>query len=435
MRSYLLFFAIVGCLGNVFGQSQWNLSQCLDSGVYNNLGLELIKLNTAAADINATQALYNFAPTLSGYASHSYYFGRNLDPVSNEFTQSTRQNSGFSLSGNLTLFDGMSRYYGMKKSQLAVENEIFNKIVAVRNLKLLILTNYLQALLSHEILRLSRDHIHYTNAEYKRMELLIEAEVKVNKELIPIEAQRARDELAVLKAQNDFNWATLQLRQLIQLSDQTNFQIDTSVQFILEDSAIYIEIENLPEIQQKEVARLNAEYDVKLAKSAYFPSLALRGNLGSNFSDSYFISDPTTGTLYVPNFQTQLSENLYQGITFSLSVPIYNQNITRTNQQLKALEVERVELERQQLILEFKTKIAELQRDIENASAELNAALKLVDLATLDFQQAKEQYDAGVINYSILSNKQDLLFTAQSNVVQSKYNYYFKRKILQIYYE
>ena len=85
--------------------------------------------------------------------------------------------------------------------------------------------------------------------------------------------------------------------------------------------------------------------------------------------------------------------------------------------------------------LEIRATISNLRFDLENSQLELNSAMKLLELAKLDFEQAEEQYKAGVINYIILLDKKDRLFAAQSNVIQSKYNYYFKGKLLQLYNE
>lgn len=119
---------------------------------------------------------------------------------------------------------------------------------------------------------------------------------------------------------------------------------------------------------------------------------------------------------------------MYQSLTFSLSIPIYNQH-------QNGIETEKAEIERQQLIWELKSIIASLERDLKNAKLELNSAVKLIEFTRLDFQQSEQEYDAGLLNYMQLLDKKDRFFSAQSNVVQSKYNYYFQRKLLQLYNE
>lgn len=435
MRNVLFIFCYFANSWMSFGQSPWGLDACIDSALFNNLGLKSVEQDILSADLGVNQARYNFTPDLNGYAGHSFNFGRNLDPISNSFTQSTRQNTSFSLSGNLLLFNGMVRYYTLRKNELSAENQYYNYVVAIRNLKMEIVTTYLQALLSHELWLLAKGHLQYTQAEFERMEALIEAEIKSNRDLLSIESQRAKDELVLLRARNDFKLANQRLRQTMQLNTQTSFAVDTALNLVFSDTSIFVEVVNLPEIKQKEILIEQATYNSKIASSAYFPSLSIRAGVGSGYSDSYFLTDPTSGLSYVPNFQDQLAQNRYQSLTFSLIVPIYNQHQNKINQDQKRIELKKAELEREQLEMELRMAINNLYMDVENARLELNSSIKLNEFAKLGFEQAQEQYEAGTINYILFLDKKDRLFMAQSNVIQSKYNYYFKGKLLQLYNE
>jgi outer membrane protein len=137
----------------------------------------------------------------------------------------------------------------------------------------------------------------------------------------------------------------------------------------------------------------------------------------------------------VPNFPTQFAENIYQSVSFSISIPIYSQHNTRTNEQIQLIQTENAKLERDKIIWEMSSTILQLQIDIKNAKSELESSIYVLNLTKLDFDQAENKYQAGQINYAELLTKQDQLFTAQSNVVQAKYNYYFKMKILHLYHE
>ena len=429
----IVFFQLLVLTG--WSQSPWSLEQCLDSALVNNLGLKRANLEVENAQLGLQQAQFNFTPDVNVFAGQSFSAGRNLDPISNTFTQTNRQNSNFNLSGNLVLFNGMARYYMLKKNELMIENQFYNRIVLIRNLKMEIITSYLQALLSYELWKIAKGHLQYTQAEYDRMVAFVEVELKSSREVLAIETQRAKDELILLRAQNDFKLANQKLNQLMQVENQTLFHVDTSYNFLFTDSSVFIQVNKLPEIKQKERAIEQAEYDVKIASSAYFPILSVGAGLGSGYSNSYFLTDPTSGLSYVPNFQSQLTQNMYQNLTFTLTMPIYNQHQTKFNQTQKEMEVKKAQLEREQLELDVRATISNLRFDLENSELELNSAMKLNELAQLDFEQAEEQYKAGVINYIILLDKKDRLFAAQSNVVQSKYNYYFKRKLLQLYHE
>ena len=108
-----------------------------------------------------------------------------------------------------------------------------------------------------------------------------------------------------------------------------------------------------------------------------------------------------------------------------MNIPIFNQHQTKSNVQTRKVEFEKAQLERERLIWDLRGIITKLETDVKNAQAELVAASGMLVLAQQDFNQSEFKFKAGVINYTELLNKKDRLFQAQSNLVQSKYNYYF----------
>lgn len=83
----------------------------------------------------------------------------------------------------------------------------------------------------------------------------------------------------------------------------------------------------------------------------------------------------------------------------------------------------------------MKGTIDQLQIDIKNALAEMDAATLLLSSVEKDFLQTQLRHSNGLITYAEVLNKQDRLYRAQSNLVQSEYNYYFKQKNLMLYHE
>ncbi len=432
-----LFFTTFGlfliAINTMAQDDSWKLERCLDSALKNNNAILQVELDRKIAQIQLNQRKYDFTPQISVGANQTYSFGRNLDPISNEFTQSTRQNSGFGINGNLTLFSGLSRYYEFKKSSIALNNESYNKKIAERNVKLEVYTFYLQAVLSYELFQLSSKHLTYTIQEEKKMNQLIAANAKIPADLVAILSQKSRDKLQISKHQNDHKLALNELRFVMQFKDTSGFQIDTSTTFILNDSSIFIRFENIPELEKSAAEVELALLNKKISASSYLPSLSLQGNIGSGYSDSFFILDPVTGSIFLPSFNTQLRDNISQSITLSLNIPIYNQHNTKTATQLRAIELEKLVLENQRIATQLEQNILKTRADMNVAKAELDGAVKLLSLAQKDFDISRLKYETGTIDYSTFLTKKDLLYQAQSSLIQRKYSYYFARRILELY--
>ena len=306
MIKYLFAISIILSGFSVKAQQLWTLQNCIDSAIQNNSLIQQQLLSAQIAQIQYDQSLYDFSPSLSGSLNQSFNFGRNLDPISNEFTQTTRQNSSLNLNANLVLFNGMIRYYSLQQAKLSILNEEISKKIAVRNLKLQTMSFYLQCIQSTEIIKLTEQHIQFTQAQEDRMVALIKAELKTEYDLFEISSQKARNQLTLLKAQNDLAFAIQQLKRIMQIQDEYELQIDTN-EAILTDTNVFISMEQLPEIQQKDVALKDVMLSKKIATGAYFPDISVYAGLGSGYSDSYFLVDPVSGDVYVPNFPTQFA--------------------------------------------------------------------------------------------------------------------------------
>ncbi len=426
-------------LGTAFcanAQQVWTLENCLDTAVANNPSIRQADLDGYLAEIDKQLAVAAFTPSASVSVGHSFNYGRILDPVSNQFTQSSRQNTNFNGFATLSLFEGMRRYYNLQRTDLLYKGVAYQKAIVTRNMKLEVLTFYLQVLLSNELLKLNREHLRYTEKQESRIARLIEIGNAVETDLIEIRSQKAQDKLTILKTENEKKIGMLRLKQVMQVPVSTRFNIDTSYSAILSDTLAFRSIETMPELLQNQNELEVALMNERGSHAGYFPSLSLSAGIGTNYSDSYFVQDPEDPTnIFVPQFNNQIDQNLYQTIAFQLSIPLYSQHQNRASVQRAEIQIERASLQLETTRRELLNTIEQLNIDISNAKAELELSMELMAIATLDFSNTERKYEQGVINYTDFLAKKDILYQSQSNLVISKYNYYFKTRIKALYYE
>ena len=435
----MIFALILVLLGGGSNYAQtnntWDLQSCIDTALANHPSIKLQELSQELSAVDYREAQYNFTPNLNGNISQSAAFGRNLDPISNEFTQTSRQNTGLNASSSLVLFNGLRRIYSLKLSQLEMANASLNKEIAQRNLKSEVLTYFLEAVLKNELVKLNEWHLAYSTLMEENMRKKIQQETKTTYDLTEILVQKENDKLAIANARFQFQQACMQLRQIIGIDQSRPFLPDTSQSLILKDTAAFKGIDQLPEYRQTALNEKKNELRLKSAQSNYFPQLMFNAGLGTGYSDRYFVTDPVTGEVFVPGVSDQFNQNLYQNISFSLSIPIYNRNQNRSNVSRTQVEVAQQQIKQEQLLDQLRMKINLLKKDIENSVESMNAAAIILDLANEDFEISKVKYEQGLINFTQLAQKKDILYQAQNQFVQSKYNYYFKQKLLAIYYE
>src|SRR6185295_11740373 len=93
-RLYLLAFYLV-FTSTTNAQQPWTLQQCIDYALAHNISIRQADLNKDLSKTTLDQSYAGFFPSLNGSAGHNYYFGRSIDPTSNQFTTSRVQSNSF----------------------------------------------------------------------------------------------------------------------------------------------------------------------------------------------------------------------------------------------------------------------------------------------------------------------------------------------------
>ncbi|MBK8555873.1 MAG: TolC family protein [Lewinellaceae bacterium] len=282
-----------------------------------------------------------------------------------------------------------------------------------------------------------------------------------------IDAQIARDEQALIVAENSKALAYLTLKQLLQLEPDYDLQIERPFVQIPTDvdpmaytlPMVYNEaLGTQPNVRAAGFRINSAEEGVKLAKSGYYPTLSLFANLSSNYSTQFkdFIATgnqlpgaPTTVdingqqvtiTVYQPEFTSkdvkyfdQLDRNFGQGVGVSLNVPIYQNGRTRLSVERARLNVLNAQMQDIQTKQQLKN---DIQTAIANARAgklQLDAAQRSFQASQIAFQNTEKRQQVGAVNILELSTAKTNMDIAENELLIAKYDYIFRLKILDFY--
>jgi outer membrane protein len=304
-------------------------------------------------------------------------------------------------------------------------------------------------LLNKENLKIAKDQIEISESQVEKSKGLVESGSKARAVLLEAQATLATNNQQYTSAQNALDLSLLSLAQLLQISHK-GFDVEEVVLEVSSASLIYSDTDAiyekalsiLPEIKSAEIAVESSELDVKIAKGAYIPSLSFGASLGTSYQhnqgypDERPIIDPDTGDItYVPNgFGQQLSDNMGYYLGFSLNVPIFNRFQTQANVSRSIINQKKTELR----LLDEQIKLRE---SIEKAYADAKAALdqfvssqsSLVAQEEL-FKNAQESFNSGVMTSFDFDQVRNSLVNAQASMVNAKYNFIFRTKLLEYYY-
>ncbi|MFM8431654.1 MAG: TolC family protein, partial [Bacteroidota bacterium] len=342
--------------------SGWTLQQCVNYAVEHNLQVKQTELNVSQNKLIQDQSYASFLPTLNGQMGHNYYWGRAIDPYTNQFSNQQVQSSSFGVSSTLTLFEGLQlqrtlsqsklNYMASRKDLEKIRNDVSLNVVAA----------YLQVLYNQDLLQVLEKQVTATENQYQRMRRMFELGTASKSNFLDLEAQLASDSASLVAGMAQVDQSLLNLVQLLELDSVKGFSIvrpaidepPVMTPGVTADAIYSSALITQPEIKGNEFRLRAAESGLASAKGSRLPRLYMSGSLNTTFSTSFklptistipgfeaagFTSSFDTVFLYSPDvigyeqvpFWDQLNRNRGAGIGFMLQLPLFNGWSARTN--------------------------------------------------------------------------------------------------------
>ncbi len=428
---------------------KWSLQECVDYALENNISIKQQELNTELVGENVLTARGNFYPSLNGSATQNWNFGSYIGQTGLRISRDTRGNS-FGLNSGVNLYNGNRNRNILAQAKNDLEAAGYDLEENKNTIMLYIVNSYLNVLLNKESLKIAEDQIVISQNQVKEAQGLVESGSKAKSVLLEAEATLATNNQQLTAAQNTLNLSLLSLAQLLQISHK-GFDVEDVLLNMTSEALKYKNTDDifekavsiLPEIKSAELALESSELDVQIAKGAYQPTLSFGAGLGTSYqhsrgeSDQRPIIDPDdpTNIIFVSNgFGEQLKNNLGYNLGFSLSVPIFNRFQTKSN-------VNRAIINQERAALQLLDRELKLRESIEKAYADAKAALDQFVSSEISleaqqelFKNAQASYNSGVMTSFDFDQVRNRLVNAQSTMVNAKYNFIFRTKLLEYYY-
>lgn len=444
-------------------QTEWTLQQCIETALNKNISLKQSELTTQINRNNSLQTKAAVLPTLNMGAQHTYNFGRTIDRYTNTFANTQVLSQNFYVSSNVVLFSGLSELNNIKatKYQYLASTETYNQ--QRYDLSLNVATAYINVIFCDELLQIAKAQYDITNQQFQRTEKLVDAGSLSKSSYYDLKAQLGNEDVNVTTADNNYQIALLTLKQLMNMDSLNNFRVAKPDIEVLSAELTSLSVQNIYESALKNQHSVkSAEYNVMateksllVAKGRVSPTLSATGTVGTGTSGldknilganivGFDTTAITTGGQYVLSprtelvtqkkpFADQFKDNVNKSFGFTLTVPIFNGLQTYTsvkNAKINALNAKyNQELVEQNL---YKT-IAQAYANAKAALEKYNASKFSVEASEQSFTFAQQKFGVGAISTFDFNNAQIRYQNAQASLVQAKYDYIFRLKVLDFY--
>ncbi|MDZ4845530.1 MAG: TolC family protein [Chitinophagales bacterium] len=465
MARFIAFFLLIPVF-IAHAQEKWTLEQCLKHALENNLQIKQTRLNEEAARNQRTQAYADFLPSINGDLSYGVNFGRSIDPTTYEFVNQRIQTGSLSGTSGVTLFNGLNKINTLNQRKFDVLASQSTTEDVANTISLNITSSFLQILLNTEAQKTAEERLKLSSDQVEQTKKLVNAGVLPEGNLLDVLAQQATDTFTYIVSANGVELSKLSLAILLQLDDPAVFDVEIpaismSAPAVLRENnakSIYaIALGNQASVQSATYGVLSAKKSLSAMRGLYYPSLSFFYNLRTNHSsiarritadvdqqniligyvdDGSFTPVRTIFTQPIYEnapFLGQYSDNLYHSLGFSLSVPLFNGLQTRTAVKNMELQAVKAEYNLKAVQDQLKSDVYVAYADAKAAYQKFLAAQNSVSALERSFEYVTKKFNLGAANTLEYSTASNNLLAVQSELIQSKYDYIFKLKVLDFY--
>ncbi len=426
-----LFKVLFLCFPLCMTLAQENLltkEEAVQLALAHNFGIQIAKNQVEIAKNNQSILNSGYLPTFTGNASANYQRDDNTIEFPGQLNQdgsprpdvnlykAEAQRYGSSLNANYVLFDGLGRFYNYKRLKEQYQLSELQARETIENTMLQVFSVYFEIARLSENEKVLRQAMEISSQRIKRAEYAFEYGQNTKLDILNAQVDVTNDSINLLNTSQQLVNTKRDLSVLINKDLNQSFQVDTLVSFIpelqLEEYIGASDLNNVSLLQTERNLAIN-DYDIKVSKSGYLPTLGLNGTYGWNLNQS-------AASAFFPGVNNNNTRNFGLGATLTWN--LFDGGGTTVRVKNAKIAFQNQELLKQQIVLE-------VNRDIENAREIYKNRLTIYQIQEQNvltnqnnFERSKEQFQLGRITSIEFRQAQINLLNAQTNKNLAKYD-------------
>lgn len=419
-------------------QRQWTIDDCINYALEHNITLQKSRLQLQSAEEDVQAQRGAMLPTLNASTNQSVGYrpwqDNGVATVTNGQVNSkvnkSYYNGSYNLNASWTVWNGGRNRNNLRMSQVSAQQAELSVAQQANSIEERICQLYVQCLYLNEAIKVSQESLLTSKKNEERGEQMVEVGMMSKADLAQLTSQRATGEYNIVEAQAQLANYKLQLRQLLELTADDDFDIvipeNTDAEALADIPSLQRVYEQAlssrPEIESSRLGIENSNLQLSVAKAGWLPTLSLTSGVSTS-----------TNSLSNNGWSNQMKTNVNMSGGLSVSIPIFDGWQTRTN-------VNRARIQQQQAQLDLQDQQKQLYQTIEGFwldattnQQKFRASIASVNSAAASYELLEEQFSLGLKNIVELMTGKDNLLQAQQNQLQSKYMTLLNRQMLRFY--
>lgn len=441
MKKLLIIISLITSIAS-YSQETWSLERCINYASDNSINVLRQRNENRVFSQDKLAAKGNYYPDLVFLGSQGFSLGNSFNVSTGVGQRESRFNS-FNLGSSLKLFEGFSNKYKLERVNLIIDKGDLDMEGIKQELSIDITNKYFQVLFNKEILSLAQKQVAISFNILERIRKLDSQGLRPKNELLQIEAVYNLDKKTITLAENVLKTSLIELKTMMNIEDLESFDIEAINIETFEDIALPSDLNSIilealnndPYLKVSKLLIAIKEKELKISKTLHYPRLGFNYSYTSNYyhiqGTNDLVLNQESGAYEKNGFYKQLSNNRTHFLGFTLNIPIFNRYITKTSVAKSKIELEASHLELDNKRKELRKRINLVYNDMSSAKTALKHTEQALNLQKQAFEISQKKYEEGMLTvYEFLDNKSSYI-QIQSEMVNSKYEYFFKTKVLK----
>ena len=442
----------------------YSLQDCIDMAFKQNVALNQTELSSKMNEIILKQSKANLYPNLFFNDGQTESFGNSLNPYTGGYSNQSVSSNSASLNSSVNLFNGFQGKNTISQNKYLYDAGNFDIEKMKNDITLAAIDAYLQVLYSYESMKVAKNQISIDSTQLDRTQKYLNAGHVAELAVFQMESQMAADKVAVINAENQIQLAKVTLMQLMEMPITNDFDVvhydlqDPIIESLITSNDIYKTAESIkPEIKAAAIRTNAAEVGLKIAQGLNYPRITLGGEIITGYSSqreriSYITdvqqlngvvvnnNEPVISYVPITNSQTsnypafdQFKDNFGQQLTLNITVPIFNNYQGKYGIEKARLNIQNAKLNEDATKNTLRKSIEQAYTDQTSSFKNYNALKEALTTEEKSYNDMEKRYNNGLASATDFLIEKNNLTKAQFAVLQAKYDYIFKTKVVDFY--
>ena len=417
--------------GMADGPRVMTLRDCMEYAISNSTKVRIQQAAIGDAQIDRRDAaLALFTPQINAQTVAYYNFGRNIDPETNTYIQTTSFHNSYGVSAGYDLFDGFKAVnnYKISKTGLLIAQSQEKQVEA--DICLAVMEAYYNVVYYKRLTDVYEEQVATAESALKKARRQEDLGQKGHADVIQMEADLADRQYDLTNTYNMYVSQKMTLADLMFWPVDEELIIDTSmpvwqIEPVAAESVVDFALDHNPGVNVASWKELNARRELTTAKWQLMPSIGLYGGWNTNYFT--YPNQPTAA------FGTQFRNNMGEYVQLSLSIPIWDRlaKASRISKKRHALDKATAELDQKRRDVESEVRRAIQDRD--GAATAYQQAQRKAEVQAEAYTLNLKKLEQGLISPLEFQTANNNYLKAQADEMNSLFKYLIKQAVVRYY--